>query len=246
MFVKVPAQTIILEKYSNTPSYKIGVDIGETLTSSTEDSSLLDNAQGTTNENAPGADRLKVSMTLAKKSLTATDSTDFIELMRLSAGEVVKKQEITEYNRLQETLARRTFDESGDYSVRPFGIDIRENLNDGSNEGVYESTQTTDSGNTPSESLATIQIDPGKAYIKGYEVETVVPTFIDLEKPRNSEEFDSAITNVEVGNIVKVNNVNGSPDINFVTTDVPAAYKEITLHNLVNACLLYTSPSPRD
>ena len=42
MFVKVPAQTIILEKYSNTPSYKVGVDIGETLTSYTEDSSLLD------------------------------------------------------------------------------------------------------------------------------------------------------------------------------------------------------------
>ena len=42
MFVKVPAQTIILEKYSNTPSYKIGVDIAETLTTYTEDSSLLD------------------------------------------------------------------------------------------------------------------------------------------------------------------------------------------------------------
>ena len=98
MFVKVPAQTIILEKYSNTPSYKVGVDVGETLTSSIEDTSLLDNSLGSTNENAPGADRLKVQLTLAKKSLTATDSTNFIELMRLSGGEVTKKQEITEYN----------------------------------------------------------------------------------------------------------------------------------------------------
>ena len=72
MFVKVPAQTIILEKYSNTPSYKIGVDIAETLTTYTEDSSLLDNAAGSSNENAPGADRLTITLTLAKKSLTAT------------------------------------------------------------------------------------------------------------------------------------------------------------------------------
>ena len=37
-------------------------------------------------------------------SLTSTDSTDFIELMRLSAGEVVRKQEITEYNRIQDHI----------------------------------------------------------------------------------------------------------------------------------------------
>ena len=80
-FVKVGAQTIILEKYSNTPSYKVGVDIAETLTTY-EDTSLLDNAVGSSNEN--GTDRLKFKLVLAKKSLTATDSTDFIELMRLS------------------------------------------------------------------------------------------------------------------------------------------------------------------
>ena len=38
----------------------------------------------------------------------------------------------------QENLARRTFDESGNYTVRPFGIDIKEQLDDGSNDGVYK------------------------------------------------------------------------------------------------------------
>ena len=32
----------------------------------------------------------------------------------------------TEYSVLEETLARRTFDESGDYMVRGFDIDLRE------------------------------------------------------------------------------------------------------------------------
>ena len=37
----------------------------------------------------------------------------------------------TDYNVFQENLARRTFDESGNYTVRPFGIDIKEQLDDG-------------------------------------------------------------------------------------------------------------------
>ena len=62
--------------------------------------------------------------------------------MRLEGGEVVKKQEITEYNRLQETLARRTFDESGDYTLQPFTVGFREHFNNLSNNGVFTSTDS--------------------------------------------------------------------------------------------------------
>ena len=73
-FVKVDAQTLVLEKYSGKPSYRIGLNVTESIETSTSDTSLLDNAQGTTNENAPGADRLKFSLALAKYTLT--DITD--------------------------------------------------------------------------------------------------------------------------------------------------------------------------
>ena len=222
MFVRVPAQTIILEKYSNTPSYKVGVEIGETLTSSTEDSSLLDNAQGTTNENAPGADRLKVSMTLAKKSLTATDSTDFIELMRLSAGEVVKKQEITEYNRLQETLARRTFDESGDYTLQPFTVGFREHLNTLSNNGVYTST---DSPKGDPNKFITI-MSAGKAYVRGFEVDKQTPTFLTFDKARTTKEKTNIQSPFRIGNFLKVKNTFGLPDIGSHDDSLP--------HNPIN------------
>lgn len=209
MFVKVPAQTIILEKYSNTPSYKVGVDIAETLTSSVEDTSLLDNAQGSTNENAPGADRLKVQLTLAKKSLTATDSTDFIELMRLSGGEVTKKQEITEYNRLQETLARRTFDESGDYTLQPFTLGFREHLNNLSNNGVYT---LSDSPKGDISKFITV-LSAGKAYVKGFEVDKQTPTFLELNKARTTLSKTNVQSPFRIGNFLKVNNVYGLPDI---------------------------------
>ena len=209
MFVKVPAQTIILEKYSNTPSYKIGVDIAETLTTYTEDSSLLDNAAGSSNENAPGADRLTLTLTLAKKSLTATDSTDFIELMRLSGGEVVKKQEITEYNRLQETLARRTFDESGDYTLQPFTLGFREHLNDLSNNGVYTST---DSPKGDSEKFIGT-LSAGKAYVRGFEVDKQTPTFLTFNKARTTLAKNNVASPFRIGNFLRVNNTFGLPDI---------------------------------
>ena len=209
MFVKVPAQTIILEKYSNTPSYKVGLDVGETLKSYVEDSSLLDNAAGSTNENAPGADRLEVSLTLVKKTLTATDSTNFIELMRLASGDVVKKQEITEYNRLQETLARRTFDESGDYTLQPFTLGFREHLNNLSNNGVYT---TTDTPSGSSDKFITV-MSAGKAYVRGFEVDKQTPTFLELDKARTTSSKTNIQTPLRIGNYLKIKDVYGLPDI---------------------------------
>ena len=46
-FVKVSPQTIILDKYDGKPSYRVGLDITEELITSSTDTSLLDNAQGT-------------------------------------------------------------------------------------------------------------------------------------------------------------------------------------------------------
>ena len=226
MFVKVPAQTIILEKYSNSPSYKVGVDIAETLTSYTEDSSLLDNAQGSSNENAPGADRLKVQLVLAKKSLTATDSTDFIELMRLEGGEVVKKQEITEYNRLQETLARRTFDESGDYTLQPFTLGFREHFNNLSNNGVFTST---DSPAGDSNKFVSV-VSAGKAYVRGFEVDKQTPTFLTIDKARTVKSRTGVSSPFRIGNFLKIFNVSGQPDIG--SSGDLVAYSTVNLYNV--------------
>ena len=85
-FVKVDAQSIVLEKYNGKPSYRIGIDIKEELITSSLDTSLQDNAQGTTNENAAGADRLKFTLTLNKYALSVTTDTNFVELGRVNNG----------------------------------------------------------------------------------------------------------------------------------------------------------------
>ena len=235
-FVRVTPQRIVLDKYTDTPSYRIGLGITETLITPEADTSLLDNATGSSNVNAKGAHRLKITLTLSKLPIGSAEDTNFIELIRVTNGRIQEKTRNTEYSVLGETLARRTFDESGDYSVRPFGVDVRESLDDGLNEGVYASGTTTDQGATTGENLMTIQVSPGKAYVRGYEIETVSPTFLDLPKPRTTDNFDSAITNIEVGNFTRVTNVFGSPDLSpFISGEVAEPYRSIELHSIKNA-----------
>ncbi len=235
-FVRVSAQRIVLDKYTNTPSYRIGLSISETLQTPEVDSSLLDNAAGSSNVNAKGAHRLKVALTLAKLPIGSAEDEDFIEILRVKNGVVEEKTRNTEYSVLGETLARRTFDESGDYSVRPFGVDVRESLDDGLNEGVYAAGTNTDQGATTNEGLMAVQISPGKAYVRGYEIETSAPTFLDLAKPRTTEEFKGAITPAEVGNFTKVTKVYGTPDLSpFVSGEITDPYKKISLRDTATA-----------
>ena len=88
-----------------------------------------------------GAHRFKIQLTLTKKTLTAVDDANFVELLRLDNGIIQNQVRTTEYAVLEDTLARRTFDESGDYSIRDFDLDLREHLISGNNRGIFTSAQ---------------------------------------------------------------------------------------------------------
>src|SRR6056300_2058885 len=79
--VNVAEQTIILDKYTNTPSYRVGLLVTESFITPNNDNSLNDNAQGVSNTNAPGAHRFKIDLTLTKKTISSTEDKDFIELL---------------------------------------------------------------------------------------------------------------------------------------------------------------------
>ena len=210
-FVRVDPDTLILDQYSNTPSYRIGLTISEEIVTAKGDDSLYDNAKGFSNYSAPGADRLKISTTLSKKSLTDYDDKNFVEILRVIDGEIKKIQDKTEYNAILDYLAKRTYEESGDYSVVPFEVDAENSLNDeiGTN-GVYLSSQKTQDGNTPTDDLLTYKVSPGKAYVRGYDIATQAKT-IDAPKPRTTASVDLASIPFEMGSLLKVNNVTGFP-----------------------------------
>tara|TARA_R100000482_G_scaffold7169_1_gene2193 strand:- start:4372 stop:11916 length:7545 start_codon:yes stop_codon:yes gene_type:complete len=220
-FVTVPDQTLILDQYTNTPSYRIGLFISEQVISSEIDSTLNDNAQGFTNFSAPGADRLKISAILGKKSIDDYDDRSFIELATVKNGILRDINDKIEYNILEKELARRTFDESGDYYVKAFDVNCSESLNNSQgNNGIYRSNQKTDGGLTPSEDLMVYKVSPGKAYVKGFEVETYGPIFLDAPKARNTVELQNQAVNFNFGKTLVLNRSHGSPSIGINTSYV--------------------------
>ena len=84
----------------------------------------------------PGADRLQIKTTLTKKPLTDYNDKNFVELMRLDDGQLKKNAKKPDYSLIKDYFAKRTYEESGNYSVGNFKVDLAECLNDGvSNEG---------------------------------------------------------------------------------------------------------------
>jgi hypothetical protein len=218
-FIAVSDETIILDQYSNTPSYRVGFFVNEEIISAVDDPSLYDNAQGYSNYTAPGADRLKISLSLIKKDLEDYQDENFIELFRVKNGEVRKIINKTVYSEIAKELARRTYDESGDYYVKQFDLQAKESLNDRySTFGVFFSEENTDQGNKPSKDLLEIQVGPGKAYVRGYEVETVGTTFLDVEKPRETTTVLGTGIPFQAGNLLRVNNVYGGASVGLATT----------------------------
>ena len=231
-FVDVFPQTVILDQYSNLPSYRIGLSIFEDIAvPSQSNPDLFDNARGFSNFAAPGADRLRIVGTLIKKSIDDFNDENFVELLRIENGnirKIIKKENTSSL--ITDELARRTSDESGDYYVTPFGVIPKESLNDRvGNNGVYNLGQLTKQGNIPSDDLLTLQISPGKAYVKGYEVETLITVNADLEKPRTTETVKDVTIPFSLGNQVELNNVYGSIPVGFGSTSQVTLFSERTV-----------------
>jgi len=227
-FVNVDAQTLVLEKYSQEPSYRVGLTIVETFITSTDDTSILDNATGSSNANATGAHRFKIDLTLTKLDLTSTQDASFVELMRIENGIIQNRVDSTQYSHLEDTLARRTFDESGDYTVENFDLDIREHLLAGENRGVFGSEALSADGNVANEALLAFGLGQGKAYVKGYEIAKIGTTFVDVEKARKFDTDGGSVTRFNIGSFVNITNTFGTPDIGFVSGE-SEAFKSVRL-----------------
>ena len=211
-FVKVNTQTVIVDQYTDTPSYRVGLFIDENIVSAFDDSTLFDNAAGFSNFAAPGADRFQIKPTLIKKDLDDLSDANFIELLRLDKGAIQRMVKKTDYNLLADEFARRTFDESGNYYIKQFGVQVRESLNDRQgNNGVYFKNQKTSQGNEPSSDSMIYQISPGKAYVRGYEIEKVGSNFIDVPKPRTIKKLENQVFAFDKVSSIKVNRVYGAP-----------------------------------
>lgn len=185
-FVVVNKHTLIVSKYSDITTSSNTISVGFLITdriiTPEQDSSLFDNAIGSTNESAPGSTRYRMDVELVVRPTTDVDIANYIQLMVLNSGTATTRQNITDYTSLfLEIFARRTYDESGDYIINDFLLDVREHLDDGANRGLYTSPNGGDINKVA------LLLDPGKAYVRGYEIETTTNTVLTTDKARDTE-----------------------------------------------------------
>jgi hypothetical protein len=173
-FIYTPEQKIVPQKYTPYPDEKSVIyRYDENAINYNDDASLLDPAFGSSNYLAPGADRLKITLTLDSVDLNSTGQADvtddFIEIARFINGRTLLNYSAvdTNYAALGDKLAERTYDESGNYSIEPFSL--------------------TPGGTTTSGLNNRFFISKGKSYIGGYEIKTSDKTEITIPKARDYE-----------------------------------------------------------
>lgn len=284
-FVYAEPQTVIVDALSNTSSKNIGFVVEEKFVSSEDDETLLDNSQGTPNFAAPGADRYYIDLVLTVKGLN-DDVANFIEIARVVDGQLVINRDTTVYSELEKELARRTYDESGDYTVRNFPIQLKDHLGTAKataniSGGQILSYTVTDGGrgyktaptititgdgtgaaatpvidtNTASETYGqvtsitvdsvgsgyteaavaisgdptqfTVVLDPGKAYVKGFALETINQSYISADRARTVEVADNIDTSVYYGSFLYVSDAYSSFDTTLFT--------DVELHDVARA-----------
>lgn len=212
-FLPFAKTTIELLKYNAYPYFKVGFEIVESIVTHETDQELLDPAQGTFNYAAPGADRYVTTASLVKYALDATPSDDFSEYLTIVAGNLqtaVNQDRI--YADLGRNLAKRTYDESGNYTVKAFPILIKEHLDTGTNSGLipYNAENPAAGGD---ETLLAIGIEAGKAYVRGYAYETRQTEYIVVPKGNTTKVVNEVPVSTAFGSYILVDNFCGNWDI---------------------------------
>lgn len=226
-FVYSAPESLIVSRYTSNPSTRIVFTITEAIVTSSEDITLTDNALGTPNQAAPGAHRYQIALSLGTQPFSFDDPRvdDMIQLMLIEEG-VVKEKARTEYSELADNLAQRTYEESGNYTVGPFLINVREHYNDGTNNGLYTVPQIKSKYNIAldndaivyGEDRLAIGLEKSVAYVNGYRVSLEDVKYIDLIKARDTSFFNAASIVAPIGNYVYVDVIQSLPDVDTFST----------------------------
>jgi hypothetical protein len=208
-FVTCLPQTAILDKYDNSPTLRAGLNIVEETVTYIDDSSLLDPAVGSTNYQAPGADRYKISLNLITKPITFGDDESFIELVRYDAGETVKQSDNTVYSAIDDYFAKRDYETNGDYIVNDFKLTPVPTANGNSN--FYD-----------------MIISKGVAYVLGYRVENQSNYALTVPRARTTTTVTPGSNNtfINYGSYFATDYANGNFNI--------SSFPQVDLHCVVS------------
>jgi len=186
-FVASPAQNYFftLTSKDQTVVGNAVLTVVEKYVNSYADITLFDNAAGTPNASAPGADRYAIDLELGfdYDDVVTEDSVAKIVLKNIVNS--IPTASVDERTASFDTkLAVRTFEESGNYVLDPFKINVRELYNDGSNIGRFTTSELDKAGYGTSllpggssldfvadaKARYSLEVDKSTAYVEGHRI----------------------------------------------------------------------------
>lgn len=192
-FVQVNDQDITVSKYSDIPNTTLGFIMVEDIVTYEDDEALYDNQNDLPNYTAPGADRFRITATLATAG-DADSADDFFPIEIIQKGRFIFDPTDPQYSIIGDVMAERTKEESGDYVVRGF----TSHYEPGESDGVLD-----------------LFVDPGIAYVDGYRVQRLEQSILSVGKSRTTTTINNEQVSASFGNYVIVDGATmaGVPNI---------------------------------
>jgi hypothetical protein len=192
-FVFTEAKSVLVSKYTRDPTGNIGFIIREQIVTENDDQALYDNQGDLPNTTAPGAHRYRITLSLVNESDVDSDQT-FVYVARIEKGRVVDVNDGRgDYNKVRDWIAQRTFEESGNYTVKPPFVSFTENPD--------------------SDATLLLRTTKSISYVQGYRVD-LLPATSEVDKPTTTKTINNEAIAVSYGNYIEVDNLKGIPNIN--------------------------------
>lgn len=220
-FIRIPAQSAIVGKYTTQPWAHIGLSTDESFINSNQDSSLLDNAAGATNYAAPGANRLKIYPKLTVKEYGFANNAGYFNIATVEGGSIVQLNKETVLPAVEDMMSRRGYETNGDFVTEPFNVRIREHLQKENSLGKY----AEENGGDYLKLIA--EVERGTAYVSGRKVEIAESRFLEFDKATETLDAGGVAIGQAFGNYVLAEEVVGTWGIDsFQEVDIYDSYQK--------------------
>lgn len=165
--------------FNSSGNEKIGVKLEQKIIDYNMDPTLLDQTQGVDSYLSPGADRLEETVVLTNNDDSAPTIYEFND------GALFVQPDRPEFSLINDTLAQRTYEESGSYQVEGFKMWSEKSQQEGK---------------------VDLLVDRGTAYVLGYRINKPTATRIPVDKSttfanvvQETHTYDTAVRKSKIG-----------------------------------------------
>jgi hypothetical protein len=231
IFMYVPSQTVTVSRYTNiVDGVSVGFSVNTSIDTALSNSALYDNAAGSPNYQAPGADRLKLIPNLTVvNTASISNSSTFYSLVDFKNGSPFTIRQTTQLsNTIVSQMAQRTYETNGNFVVKPF---------------LLSTSPIANTSNTLYANNINLVSSSGLGYVNGYRVEFTNNDYSLLPRAMTTATVNNQIVSANFGYYFNVQEVSG--EFGSSTTEaVQIELHSTALQSITNGTLLSTVDSP--